>query len=220
MSKIILLNGPIKCGKNTAVARIKDLMETPVVDRRCKDHLFTLTQQFFCLTPDEFFTIYNNRALKEKPLPAFAVSIEAYNAVAPVIGASPYERVHLSEGSLVTLSVRGAMIYVSEVICKPTFGQDYFGKARARTIGLSGIGECAIDDSCGFDGEIPPTTDKVGMGNTMLIRIRGRGDFNGDSRRFISDGVVTNTVDIYNEGTEEEFLQEVSELAVAFYNKG
>jgi hypothetical protein len=212
MSKIILMNGPIECGKNTAVDRIKELSTHPIVDRRCKDHLFTLTQQLFCMTEEEFYSHYDDRETKETPKEEFAVSARAYNALAPIIGAHTIHHT-LLDGE-VNLSVREALIYTSEVICKPTFDSDYFGVARAKTIGSN---ERAIDDSCGFDDEIAPTIEKLGMDNVMLIRIHGRGTFDGDSRKFISDGVVTNTVDINNDSTEESFLQQVGEVAMNFY---
>jgi hypothetical protein len=216
--KLILLNGPRLCGKNAAVAHIKEVMSVPIIDSRCKDHLFTLTQQFFCLTESEFYSHYNDRETKETPKKVFAVSARAYNALAPIIGTP-----NINPGLLdqdVKLSVREALIYVSEVICKPTFGREYLGTARANTLSLLSSGECAVDDSCGFDDEIPPTIRQLGMGNILLIRIHGRGSFDGDSRRFISDGVVTNTIDINNDGTEQSFLQRVGEVAVTFYDKG
>lgn len=222
MHKIILLNGPIACGKNVAVDRIKDIMSPLLVlDRRCKDHLFDLTPQFFCMANEDFFNIYNSRQIKETPMKEFEVSVRAYNALAPIIGKTTFSE-RLVGDQKIKLSVREALIYVSEIICKPTFGEDYFGVARARSIGTSGhliSGELSIDDSCGFAEEIQPTIDKVGMENVMLIRIHGRGSFHGDSRNYVPNGYVDNTVDIINDSDEETFLQEISEAAVKFYNE-
>lgn len=213
-SKIILLNGPIGCGKTEAVKRLKK--EYAVVDRRCKDHLFTLTHEFFCMSEREFTQHYEDRATKEKPKEEFAVSTRAFNALAPHIGAVPMS--HETFGSdLIKLSVREALIYVSEVICKPTFGSDYFGVARAKSIQP---GDLAIDDSCGFDEEIPPTLSKLGTGNVLLIRIHGRGSFDGDSRRYIKDNVVPHTIDVHNTKDEESFLREITQRAKDFYSSG
>ena len=214
MPKIILLNGPKECGKNVAVDRIKETNN--VVDCRCKDHLFVLTAALFGMPLDEFFEHYECRETKEVSSPLFKISAPEFNRLAPIIGVTQYK---LNEDNewYEELSVREALIYVSEVVCKPAFGSDYFGVIRAESIGdYDGDNECAIDDSCGFDDEILPTIEKLGMENVMLIRIHGRGSFDGDSRSYISDGIVENTVDVYNVGTEEEFLTEVSGIASDF----
>ena len=213
MSKIILLNGPKACGKNVAVDRIKESIN--VVDRRCKDHLFTVTANLFKMTMDEFNVHYEDRETKETPKKVFAIGVLEFNKLAPIIkheGFPPYG-VH----NRVSLSVREALIYVSEVVCKPAFGRQYFGVARADSISMVGSGEFAIDDSCGFDDEIGPTIERLGMENVMLIRIYGRGNFDGDSRDYISDGVVDNTIDVYNDRTEEKFLNEINGIASRFY---
>lgn len=202
MSKIILLNGPAGCGKNVAVDHLKTLY--PLVDRRCKDHLFTLTQQLFNISPEDFFKIYTNRNLKEIPLPEFEVSEEAANLLSIMLDKQVDQQ----------LSIREAMIFVSENICKPSFGEDYFGQHRANSIRDD---ELAIDDSCGFEEEIAPTIEKLGEDNVLLVRIRGRGNFDGDSRNFIPDGCVSNTVDIYNNKSEDQYLREIGEVAQGFY---
>ena len=211
-SKIILLNGPIGCGKTEAVKRIKAPPKYPVEDRRCKDHLFLLTYSFFCMSEEEFFEHYEDRETKETPKEEFSVSGEAYNELAPHVGKPTIHPLLLDRE--VMLSVREALIYVSEVVCKPAFGKEYFGVARAKSIKPN---ERAIDDSCGFDDEIAPTLDLLGVDNVLLIRIHGRGNFNGDSRNFISDGVVKNTIDLTNDADEESFLQEIARVSKKFY---
>jgi hypothetical protein len=213
-SKIILLNGPKTCGKNITVDRIKELSSVEVVDKRCKDHLFTLTAALFRMTMEEFNTHYECRETKETAKEEFTIDYKEFNRLAPHLGVC-----ELIGTGMVALSVREALIYVSEVVCKPAFGSDYFGVVRAESIDTSNDNTRAIDDSCGFDDEIPPTIDKLGMDNIMLIRIHSRGSFDGDSRNYISDGVVDNTLDIYNETTEEEFLTAISDIALEFYNK-
>lgn len=215
-SKIILLNGPKACGKNVAVDRIKESIN--VVDRRCKDHLFILTAALFKMSLEEFFVHYECRETKELGKPEFRILTEAYNELAAITRKDTIPSKRDFTG-MINLSVREALIYVSEIVCKPAFGRDYFGTCRASAIDVASGTECAIDDSCGFDDEIPPTIERLGMDNVMLIRILGRGDFDGDSRNYIQDGVVTNTVDVYNTGTEEEFLTKVSNLATTFYKQ-
>lgn len=225
-SKLILLNGPLNCGKTEVVkALIREYTANfysavhrqayAFAERRCKDKLFKLTQDLFCVTPERFFSIYDNRDLKETALIEFSVNIFEYNKLARFLG-KPAIPTKGSEQLDIWLSVREAMIYVSEIVCKPAFGSDYFGVARAKAIGDH---EIALDDSCGFADELPPSIDKLGKENVLLIRIRGRGSFEGDSRRFIEDGVVLNTVDVYNTSTEVIFQDAVLEVVRDFlYN--
>jgi hypothetical protein len=216
-SKIILLNGPKACGKNVAVDRIKQECPVEIFDRRCKDHLFVATAVLFRMTLEEFFVHYECRETKELSKPEFRILTEAYNELTLITKKDTIPAKRDFTG-MINISVREALIYVSEIICKPTFGSEYFGFARAEAIGSSGGIECAIDDSCGFDDEIGPTIQRLGMDSVMLIRIHGRGSFDGDSRNYISDGVVDRTLDVYNTGAEEDFLAEVSNLALEFYN--
>lgn len=201
MKQLILLNGPGGCGKTDAVASIIDALTdrygdmTPAIEeRQCKDKLHTLTMEFFNVTSSRYWTIYNTRELKERPQPEFTVTPQAYNALMRFL--YPGDGSKLSKtNEKKLLSIRQAMIYVSEVLCKPSFGMDYFGLARLHSISDNAI---AIDDSTGFEEELHPAIDTLGQENLLLIRIHGRGDFANDSRNYINDGVITNTHDVYN----------------------
>lgn len=211
MAKLILLNGPANCGKSIAVDYLKQFYV--LTDRRCKDKLFKLTQELFCVDERMFWDIYNDRAKKELPNPNFKLS--------PIEAIKLFEYLY-TDGSFrcvaeqVELSIREAMIYVSEIICKPAFGEDYFGKARVEDM-LAG--ELAVDDSCGFVDELGPAIDHLGQDNILLIRIFGRGDFSGDSRGYIPEGVIDNTVDVFNIGKEKDYLKEVEEVVEDFINE-
>jgi energy-coupling factor transporter ATP-binding protein EcfA2 len=180
MSKLILLNGPIGCGKSEAVKFLK-IFYPNMKERRCKDKLFKLVPEFFCISEERFWEIYDDREIKEKPMPEFTITQIMYENLRRITNGPE------AEGEFVEISVRDAMIYVSEIVCKPTFGQDYFGVARAKSIEE---GELAIDDSCGFAGELPPVIEKVGKENILLLRIHGRGSFEGDSRGYMPDGTI------------------------------
>lgn len=213
MARIIFLNGPMGCGKTEAVRYLRKHYD--IVDRRCKDKLFKLTQEFFCVTESFFWRVYNDRALKELPMREFAVTVEAYNQLCKITGEKIRVPDYKTQVSMVSLSVREAMIYVSEFICKPVFGQDYFGKARADSIKQ---GELAIDDSAGFDEELPPTLEKLGQKNCLLIRVMGRGSFEGDSRHYISPNIVKNSINVWNDATEAEFQEELHYIIEGFLN--
>ena len=233
-SKIILLNGGKGCGKTVAVEYLRGKYD--LVKAECKENLFDLTIKLFNLTPDEFYNIYENRDIKEVPQDCFLIDwVDACRLHRIIKDESLAVRIDEAVGTpqKVKLSVREALIFVSEVVVKPVFSEDYFGKARANKIRSSEswfkehLNEVAqenktnlfIDDSAGFPLELPPLIEYLGQENIILIRIKGRGNFDGDSRSFIPDGVITNTVDIYNTDTEAQFLVKIETLVEAFINE-
>lgn len=207
-TKLLLINGPVGCGKTEAVKYIAKHFN--IVERRCKDKLFKLTQEFFCVSEELFFEIYNDRFAKELPVEHFKVSARAYNVLADEIGLQ-----HVVHNRDMYLSIRQAMIFVSECVCKPIFGDDYFGKARALSLNE---GELAIDDSAGgWVEELTPSLERLGRENVMLIRVYGRGTFEGDSRKYLPSDAVDLTVDVYNTGTEQEFLDNMLGAVAPFF---
>ncbi len=213
-ARAVLFNGPATCGKGYAVEHLKKQLEGVKV-RSCKDQLHRLTHTFFNIPEDQYFYIYNNRKLKEKKLPHFTVNLEPdwRELLAGTHGIDVDLTAHQT-GKLL-LSCREAMIYVSEVLTKPRLGVDYFGKVRASMVQE---GEVMVDDSSAafvVNGnlqcdEVPTLLSRLGGSNVLLLRIHRNGlDFTGDSRRYIPDGVVKTTVDIYNNGTIEDYYWEV-----------
>lgn len=225
MSKIILWNSPKSLGKDTAIDYLYSL-GYPLVRREAKGKLHTLVQEFFCVNQERYWEIYEDRVLKEKPLDEFKVSFSWQDAEALefALGYS-LERetvTHRDYGYYRgeyywKLSIREAMIYISEVIMKPRMGLDYFGVARAKAIQ---DGEIAVDSSTGFVDELPPLIERLGQENILLIRVHREGaTFEGDSRNYIPDGVITNTVNVnsvYGELTE--YLEEVEKIVEKFLN--
>lgn len=182
--KLILLNGPISCGKGELVKKLFNMYpeEDFVEESRCKDRLFELTAQFFGIPFQDFWEIYNDREHKELPHPYFPVTFEAAGDLSEYLQSDDIWKG--VSGDKVFLSVRSAMIYVSEIICKPTFGKDYFGVCRANHIATSNA-KVYVDDSCfGTMDEVQPAVNLLGVDNIMIVRIHGRGDFNNDSRQY------------------------------------
>lgn len=219
-TKVILFNGAKLCGKDTALEYLWE-KGIPMVRRECKDHLHKLTMAFFNVKEERYWQIYNDRGLKEKPLIDFRLNLyeeEINTCINLGMFVSMFDRDmiifdELSDTSptetIINLSIREAMIYVSEIICKPRFGQEYFGRVRAQNLERGMIN---VDGSCGFVEELNPLIDAVGQENILLIRIHRDGyTFEGDSRGLIPDGVLDNTIDIYNNGTLQEFLDNVYE---------
>lgn len=232
--KMLLLSGPKLCGKGTLLqeylSQYEYSHEVCVKEAACKGHLYKLVQDIFLISEERFWEIYNDRELKEKPMPEFRITLTSteYKALEKIVGSltipgcnfiyslnKPKEPVHIN------LSVRNAMIYVSEIFIKPRFWMSYFGRARMETIKnphphikyseLCDISYIFYDDSSasfqGSSDELVGLDDYFGEDNILLINIRGRGKFGvGDSRNYHADGTVKHTVDLWNTGTEKEFL--------------
>jgi hypothetical protein len=182
----------------------------------------------FGVSPERYWEIYNTRELKEVPLPEFRVvmSVDEGSELEQILGYS-LKRV-MSHNLKIALSIREAMIYISELIVKKRFNQDWFGKERVRRMDRykdvdgnwlpSNVIFC--DDSCAFVDELSPLIDRIGQENILLLRIYRDGfTFEGDSRDYIPDGVITNTVDITNNGTEDEYKEKVYQTVVGWLNE-
>jgi hypothetical protein len=189
-TKVVLINGPPLCGKDVAAEESRQVLYQwgyePEV-RQFKSVLFRLVRECYHITPIRFWEIYNNRDLKEEPLPDFN-----------------------------GLSVRQAMIFVSEEVIKPKFGKDFFGIAAASSLEE---GEVNIFSDSGFIEETLPVIEKVGKENTLLIRVYGRGDFSNDSRDYLPFDCVNLCVDVYNTGTELEYLNNVNQTILSWLRR-
>lgn len=215
MTKLIILSGPIASGKSELVKYLKNFH--PLVERRCKSKLFTLVQELFCVKPERFWEIYNSRELKELPLPEFELFMGTlYLEMSADYPTMKFE--YSEKEGYVYISVRQAMIFVSEYICKPLWYSSYFGVARAESLQE---GEIAIDDSAfGTADEVTPAIEKIGQENILLIRIYGRGTFEGDSRCYVPDGIVTNQHRVCNIYKEEHFHEECGIIVNDFLKGG
>lgn len=231
--KIVLLNGPAKCGKGFSIDYIKKHGYPNITVSSCKEHLHELTMKFFNVEGGRYYEIYNDRDLKEKPLGDFKIRLqeeEAFDLFYDVLYVNPpystWDIEEDQEGTYfyeVNLSIRQAMIYVSEILCKPRFGSDYFGRVRADKVGNSSSWLHIDDSASAFNvggtivcDEVPPLIEQLGQENVLLIRIHREGfTFEGDSREYIPDGVVDNTVDLYNVD-EDEFYEEVLRTVKSF----
>ena len=139
--KIILASGPKECGKGTLLQEYLSQYEysrdTAVYDASCKVHLYKLVQDFFLVSKERFWEIYNDRELKEKPMPEFRITMPYMDLISidKLFGPRFLNQMVEPGGQVYNLSIRQAMIYVSEIIIKPRLGFDYFGRARMEFIG-------------------------------------------------------------------------------------
>ena len=117
-----------------------------------------------------------------------------------------YAQKELKRAELGGLSCREYLIKISEKVIKPNFGADYFGKHAADNL-LVGLN---IFTDGGFEAELPPIIDKIGVENVVIVRLHRTGHtFKNDSRNYISiPGVAC--FDIKNQVLNDAF----TELAV------
>ena len=103
-NKVILLNGPPGCGKDTLASAIAKA-HPGVFIREFKTQLYVITDTLFSLAPMTTQVINMDRERKE-------VRMDMYGG----------------------RSCREALIFVSEKVIKPNFGHHYFGEAAARRV--------------------------------------------------------------------------------------
>jgi len=222
-NKMIFFNGPKGCGKNTLIDHIRDF---EWLDISCKLPLYSLVELMFNVEGETFWKIYKDRELKEKPCVDFRVCLSHRDLadLVAILGEAAINSEDVSRDFCfemdtykvtLNLSVREAMIYVSEVIIKPRWCADYFGKARMRGVMRDGGGLLYYDDSAAsFNGdaiELNAAIEHFGQENCLLVRIYGRGSFEGDSRGYIPNGVVGNVMEITNDGDLKTFLDSSKE---------
>lgn len=211
MSKLLILNAPKGAGKSVLRDRIFDeLFDTfTLEDAACKERLYDLTMEIFMVDSHTFWEIYNDRELKEKPNKAFVITRDAYSVLCRTLNVDSIP--HGTHERGVTISIRHAMIYVSECVAKPMFGRNYFGLCRAKRL-YEAESAVFIDDSAlGSLDEIYPAIDRLGAENIIIMRIYGRGDYTGDSRSYIDEKMLPksiNVIDITNNSDLETFLNE------------
>lgn len=222
MRKMILFNAPAKSGKDVVIKYLQE-EGIPLQYAECKDKLHDLVQEIFNVDFERYWEIYDDRSLKETPLEDFTLKLRTseLDALEQLVGVVVCEWLCGDNKWLCTLSVREAMIYVSEVLIKPRFGEEYFGKSRMLRMLTDGYGEgIYVDGSAAFVDELAPLIGELGQPNILLIRIHREGyTFEGDSRSYIPNGVIVNTVDVENNGTEQEYFDKVEKIVREFLDE-
>jgi len=116
------------------------------------------------------------------------------------------------------LSCRQALIFVSEEVIKPKFGESYFGVQECKL--LSSVLEkdytFAISSDGGFEQELKPIADKFGCNNVNIIQLHRPGKtFEGDSRSFINPVFIPseNIHILYNDKDLLELEYKLLEIA-------
>ena len=185
--KIILLNGPASCGKDTA-ARLFLERNPNTFSYKMSRPLKEACHTFLGLNG----TLEELEHLKEVPIKFFVKS--SYN--------------HWPAMTLVNdhgeMTLRQFYIHMSENVIKPLFGENHFGNLAVENIAASNQDVVTISDS-GFEPEAMPIIDRYGADNVCLIRIHRDGtNFKGDSRGYVSLPVST-ILDIENNSSFDQF---------------
>ena len=198
--RVYLFNGAPNSGKDASAGIAKKIMGSGVIFS-FKDKLYELTAKHFGVDLGLFKAMATDRDLKEvktnviahKPNTLFQKVMYFILSLFTVIGISPRE----------------ALIYVSEEIVKPKFGKTFFGDSLRDKILESKALEFFIPDS-GFLEELKPLIE-AGL-EVYLVRIHRDGcTFDGDSRTLLTDELlkaagisVAKVFDLDNNGTLDD----------------
>ena len=192
MKDIIILNGPPGCGKDTLCALLEN-------------HFKVGTFEVMQVKQALFDAVYEHYNLSYEQVKEFH---ERYDNRATK--EVPW--------ALTNLSVRDMMIHVSEDVYKVKYGQDYFGIKAAEQLDNSTAHVVAFSDG-GFPAEIKELCNK---GEVFVFRLRGRGSFDGDSRRFVDCTnlpVVIATDILLVDGRPELALEQILNIYQQVRNK-
>jgi hypothetical protein len=200
MNKTTILNAPPNAGKDTIAEAL--CAATGAIHMEMKSHLYQVTASLFNMSPVNLRMIATDRERKERQTQLFTLPIDKYNQLCRITGNKPVRGV--SPRSTHAISPREALIYTSEIVVKPTFGRDYFGK-----IANSNIQPCgAVFSDGGFDEEIEPIAR--GQKDVYIIQFERDGcSWSGDSRGWLSDHHGIPTLKTTNNGTVEELVTRI-----------
>lgn len=203
---VIIFNGPPGSGKDAACEYLSKTYD--YTHMSFKDQLFKETFKFFGVSKGWFMKGYEDRSVKETPVPQLKVNGRK-------------------------LSRRQAMIYVSEDFLKPKYGKSYFGDILASQINDVTKLYCISDG--GFIEELQPIINKFGTDNITIVQLTRDGcSFSNDSRKYLNGNLVQSfvletgtkidsaycikleddirTYRIHNNGSLEVFNETLSEL--------
>ena len=200
MNKTIILNAPPNAGKDTIAMALCGA--TGAYKSEMKQHLYRVTASLFNTSTLNIKDLATDRERKERQTQLLTLPIDKYNQLCMITGKKPVRGA--SPKSCHAISPREALIYASELVVKPAFGNDYFGK-----IANSNIQPCgAVFSDGGFDEEIGPITR--GQKDVYIIQFERDGcTWGGDSRGWLSDHHGIPTLKTTNNGTVEELVTRI-----------
>ena len=188
-SKVLILNAPPNAGKDTIADYL--VAHHGYTKLSFKSALFELLYKVFSIeNPEHFMEEYYTREAKEKPCSLLRIG----------------DRI---------MSPREALIFLSESVVKPLWGDAYFGTRAVQLIDGSSSNLYVFADG-GFLAELVPLVDKVGAENITVAQIVRDGcTFKGDSRGYVdADSIGCNVVRVANDGTIEEISEKIHSKVV------
>lgn len=180
---VVVLNGPPGSGKDS-------IAEASYFEHKSvKAQLLRITFALFDIDRREWDMRYDNREENLKEVPWDILPVD------------PKTGTHHSQRSL--------LIYISEDVIKPHFGQDYFGDYAASSIKASGM-HCIFSDG-GFKAELESickVADKV-----LLVHLSREGcEWGMDSRSYLEMKAPNlKTVEIANNGSVVDAVCKIME---------
>jgi hypothetical protein len=203
MNKTIILNAPPNAGKDTIAIALA--AATGATHLQMKHHLYQVTASLFNTSLLHFMCKAEDRDLKDKQTQLFTLPMDRYNQLCRITGSKPVRGV--SPNSVHAISPREALIYTSEIVVKPAFGSDYFGK-----ISNSNIQPCgAVFSDGGFDDELTPIL--LGQEEVYIIKFDREGcSWEGDSRSWLTPRSGVPELVTTNNGTVKDLVDEILEF--------
>lgn len=199
MTKILFFNGPPRCGKDTSAIRTMNTFSKSNPGSAAYYPQFEVRFDRFAMPIKRAFAGMT------------ASDIDRFGNV------EPYESTKGDVIPWLGVSYRQWQIDFSEGFLKQ-YGKDIFARLFIQRNEDSWARAIVVPDS-GFAEEVGPIVEKWGMDNVLLVRIHRPGfDFTGDSRSYLPNGIVDRTVDVYNDGTVEEFNEKIDGVVGSFLN--
>lgn len=191
MTKILLFNGPPRCGKDTSAIRTMNQFSGhahPINFDRFAMPIKRAFAGLTCSDIDRFGNVEPYESTKADVIPWLGVSYRQW-------------QIDFSEGFM-----KG-------------YGIDIFGRLFVQRNITSRAKAIVVPDS-GFAEEVAPIAKAFGFENLLLIRIHRPGfDFTGDSRSYLS-GVVPNEFDVTNDAGVAELNEKIDGIVGNFLTAG
>ena len=193
------------CGKDT----LGGLLQTRLggTMQQFKEQLYVATAEHFKLPLNSFVKVATDRVLKEVESPYLNLPPEEYIKLKEYLGKD--FSIDLRRYEAQSITPREAMIYLSELVVKPTLGEAYFGIKAAENMCE---GNNWVTDS-GFKQEAVIQVNEFGAENVFLVKIHREGcSFEGDSRSYISlDEYGVATLELDNNHTLEDAVRTIAD---------
>ena len=200
MNKTIILNAPPNAGKDTVAEALCEAIGA--IHMEMKDHLYTVTASLFNMPRVKLNEMCTDRDRKDRQTQLLVLPIDKYNLLCRITGSKPVRGV--SPKSCHAISPREALIYTSELVVKPSFGRDYFGKIANANIQPCG----AVFSDGGFDDELPPIL--IGQSDVYIIKFNREGcTWDGDSRDWLTPCSGVPELITTNNGTVKDIVEEI-----------